>query len=236
MVDTLPLFFISNVMKKYILCIISVLCTLSLGAQDKVDGIIKDISGKPVKGIKIRLNGLFKTNKTNSKGIFQFKRIIEGDTLLIYPTEEQVVKIPIIPNSFLDVQLDEQFLRCKCNDGNMVTYIYQASPPITYSSNIITRRQIMEIAPNNLIELLRGRIPGLQIQEMDGTSKASVRGVSSMSLNTEPLFIIGGTQYETLESANNAISVEDINEVEVKKDGSEYGMKGANGVIIIKMR
>ena len=32
------------------------------------------------------------------------------------------------------------------------------------------------------------------------------------------------------------LSVEDIKEVEVKKDGSEYGMKGANGVIIIRIK
>ena len=114
--------------------------------------------------------------------------------------------------------------------------MYQPAPKITYSSNIITQRQIIEYAPNSLIELLRGKIAGLQIQQMDGTAKASIRGVSSMSLNTEPLFIIGGTQYETLESANNAVSVEDIKEVEVKKDGSEYGMKGANGVIIIRIK
>ena len=114
--------------------------------------------------------------------------------------------------------------------------MYQLTPKTTYSSSIITLRQIQDYSPSNLIELLRGRIPGLQIQEMNGTSKASIRGVSSMSLNTEPLFIIGGTQYDSLESANNAISIDNIREVEVKKDGSEYGMKGANGIIIIRTK
>lgn len=154
---------------------------------------------------------------------------------MIYPTEEQIVRIPIKPDMSLFLQLGDHSLSCRYGT-NTVTYMFQQAPKVNYSNNIITRRQIIEFAPNNLIELLRGRIAGLQIQEMGGTAKASIRGVSSMSLNTEPLFIIGGTQYETLEAANNAISIEDIMEVEVKKDGSEYGMKGANGVIIIKMR
>lgn len=222
-------------MRKLIMCLVGALCSLTIAAQGGVEGVINDVSGKPVKGIKIRLNGLFKTSKTNSKGVFRLKRVLEGDTLLIYPTEEQVVKIPIKPDISLSLQLDDYSLSCKYGT-NIATYMFQQAPKINYSNNIITRRQIMEFAPNNLIELLHGRIAGLQIQEMDGTSKASIRGVSSMSLNTEPLFIIGGTQYETLESANNAISIEDIMEVEVKKDGSEYGMKGANGVIIIKMK
>jgi hypothetical protein len=222
-------------MRKLIMCLIGVLSSLVIAAQDNVEGVISDASGKPVKGIKIRLNGLFKTSKTNSKGVFRLKRILEGDTLLIYPTEEQIVRIPIKPDMSLSLQLGDHSLSCRYGT-NTVTYMFQQAPKINYSNNIITRRQIIEFAPNNLIELLRGRIAGLQIQEMGGTAKASIRGVSSMSLNTEPLFIIGGTQYETLEAANNAISIEDIMEVEVKKDGSEYGMKGANGVIIIKMR
>ena len=210
-------------MRKLIMCLIGVLSSLVIAAQDNVEGVISDASGKPVKGIKIRLNGLFKTSKTNSKGVFRLKRILEGDTLLIYPTEEQIVRIPIKPDMSLSLQLGDHSLSCRYGT-NTVTYMFQQAP------------KIIEFAPNNLIELLRGRIAGLQIQEMGGTAKASIRGVSSMSLNTEPLFIIGGTQYETLEAANNAISIEDIMEVEVKKDGSEYGMKGANGVIIIKMR
>lgn len=222
-------------MRKLIMCLIGVLSSLAIAAQGNVEGVINDASGKPVKGIKIRLNGLFKTSKTNSKGVFRLKRILEGDTLLIYPTEEQIVRIPIKPDMSLSLQLGDHSLSCRYGT-NTVTYMFQQAPKVNYSNNIITRRQIIEFAPNNLIELLRGRIAGLQIQEMGGTAKASIRGVSSMSLNTEPLFIIGGTQYETLEAANNAISIEDIMEVEVKKDGSEYGMKGANGVIIIKMR
>lgn len=222
-------------MRKLIMCLIGVLSSLVIAAQGNVEGVISDTSGKPVKGIKIRLNGLFKTSKTNSKGVFRLKRILEGDTLLIYPTEEQIVRIPIKPDMSLFLQLGDHSLSCRYGT-NTVTYMFQQAPKVNYSNNIITRRQIIEFAPNNLIELLRGRIAGLQIQEMGGTAKASIRGVSSMSLNTEPLFIIGGTQYETLEAANNAISIEDIMEVEVKKDGSEYGMKGANGVIIIKMR
>lgn len=216
--------------------LLGAICSISLAAQSEVTGIIIDASGKPVKNIKLRLNGLIKTTKTNSKGAFILKKVMENDTLLIYPSEELMTKIPIQPNSFLSLQLSEYSLRCKC-DTVTVTYMYQQAPEISYSSSVITQRQILDFSPTNLIELLRGRVPGLQIQQMDGTSKAAIRGgMSSMSLNTEPLFIIGGSQYETLESANNAISVDNIREVEVKKDGSEYGMKGANGVIIVRTK
>lgn len=222
-------------MKALIVYLIGIFCSISIVAQDEVTGVVFDVSGKPVKNVKMRLTGLIKSNKTNSKGAFHLRKILKNDTLMVYPTDDLVAKIPLRPNTFLSLQLNKHFVRCTC-DSSTISYMYQPAPKITYSSNIITQRQIIEYAPNSLIELLRGKIAGLQIQQMDGTAKASIRGVSSMSLNTEPLFIIGGTQYETLESANNAVSVEDIKEVEVKKDGSEYGMKGANGVIIIRIK
>ena len=101
---------------------------------------------------------------------------------------------------------------------------------------IITYERIRQLDVNNLIDLLRGNIAGLQINYSNGQMKASIRGSSSFALSTEPLFIVGGTEYNSLEEANNAVSVEDIREVEIKKDGSEYGMKGANGVIIIRIK
>lgn len=223
-------------MRKVVLYLLGALCSISLAAQDEVAGVIIDAAGSPAKNVKLRLNGLIKATKTNAKGIFKLKKIMENDTLLVYPSEELIVKIPLRPNVFLSLQLTEYSLHCKC-DTTTVTYMYQRAPKISYSSNIITQRQIQNLSPTNLIELLRGRVPGLQIQQMDGASKASIRGgVSSMSLNTEPLFVIGSSQYETLESANNAISVDNIREVEIKKDGSEFGMKGANGVIIVRTK
>lgn len=222
-------------MKRIIISIVCLVWCFGMTAQNGIDGVVCDTEGKPMKGIKIRLNGLIKAEKTSSKGNFRIKKVIEGDTLLVYPSENLVARIPIRSGAFLSLQLCKEFLRCKHED-NWVSYMYQPAPKVSYSSNVITYRQIQEYAPNSLVELLRGKIAGLQIQEVEGESKASIRGVSSMSLNTEPLFIIGGSQYETLEAANNAVAVEDIREVEVKKDGSEFGMKGANGVIIVRTK
>lgn len=52
-------------------------------------------------------------------------------------------------------------------------------------------------------------------------------------MNTEPLFVVDGTQYENSADVDASISINDIEKIEVMKDGGAYGMKGANGVIII---
>lgn len=55
--------------------------------------------------------------------------------------------------------------------------MYQKIPEQTYNSNIITYERIQQLDVNNLIDLLRGNIAGLQINYSDGQMKASIREV-----------------------------------------------------------
>ena len=209
-------------MKHRILILLSAILISLVGtAQDNVAGVILNEKGKPAKKIKMRVKGRMKILSTSSKGIFELDNVKTGDTLLVYPT--------------YTIHLGKNSLRYATNDKT-ITCMYQEIPEQTYNSNIITYERIRQLDVNNLIDLLRGNIAGLQINYSNGQMKASIRGSSSFALSTEPLFIVGGTEYNSLEEANNAVSVEDIREVEIKKDGSEYGMKGANGVIIIRIK
>lgn len=205
---------------------------LSSIAKDRFQGIILDGSGKPLKGIRVNIVGLFKYTKTNANGIFKFKNIIEGDTLMVYPSEKRIVKIPVITNLSPIITLDNEYSICAVGKDTLICP-YQEAQVMHFDSNIITQRQIKERAPKDLIELLRGNVAGLRIYDDGGTPKASLRASSSFELSTEPLFIIDHSEYESLEAVNGAVSVEDIKEVIIKKDGAGYGMKGANGVIII---
>jgi TonB-dependent SusC/RagA subfamily outer membrane receptor len=63
--------------------------------------------------------------------------------------------------------------------------------------------------------------------------KITIRGGSSFDLDNEPLFVVDGTLYESSSEVDGVVSINDIDKVEIQKDGAAYGMKGANGVIII---
>ena len=225
-------------MKHRILILLSAILISLVGtAQDNVAGVILNEKGKPAKKIKMRVKGRMKILSTSSKGIFELDNVKTGDTLLVYPNRKlslihisEPTRLPTYT-----IHLGKNSLRYATNDKT-ITCMYQEIPEQTYNSNIITYERIRQLDVNNLIDLLRGNIAGLQINYSNGQMKASIRGSSSFALSTEPLFIVGGTEYNSLEEANNAVSVEDIREVEIKKDGSEYGMKGANGVIIIRIK
>ncbi len=87
------------------------------------------------------------------------------------------------------------------------------------------------------MQLVQGKVAGLAISRRNGgdpTSGVSVqlRGVSTVSGNLEPLVIVDGVPGGSL----NSVSPEDIQSIDVLRDGSAaaiYGTRGTNGVIII---
>ena len=100
----------------------------------------------------------------------------------------------------------------------------------SYNSNVLTREQIQKLSANNIYDLFKGgAIPGVTVNG----DKITIRGGSSFDLDNEPLFVVDGTLYESSSEVDGVVSINDIDKVEIQKDGAAYGMKGANGVIVI---
>ena len=62
-------------------------------------------------------------------------------------------------------------------------------------------------------------------------NKILIRGVNSINSSSDPLILVDGVEMSDISSLNPA----DVKSVDVIKDGSSaiYGMRGANGVILI---
>lgn len=89
---------------------------------------------------------------------------------------------------------------------------------------------------NNVFELLRNE-PGVYVAPGGGAGvmpKIYVRGISTNTENTQPLFVVDGIITDNV----TYLLPEDIYSVEVIKDGtaSIYGMQGQNGVIIFRTK
>lgn len=79
----------------------------------------------------------------------------------------------------------------------------------------------------DIYEYLQGKVPGVQIV---GTS-IRIRGINTATGNTDALVILDGMEVTDVSDLNPA----DVASVEVLKDSEAtlYGMRGANGVVII---
>jgi len=89
--------------------------------------------------------------------------------------------------------------------------------------------------------LLLARVPGLTIERAaDGHSKLIIRGKNTLVGDDEALFVVNGIPLGPAVGGNlSAINIHDIETVQVLRDAaatSAYGVRGSNGVIIIRTK
>jgi len=101
-----------------------------------------------------------------------------------------------------------------------------------YSVSKVTVDQKRIGSYNSIVEYINGQVPGVQVIPVAGSDpKIIVRGVSSNSSNSSPLFIVDGVQVSSIYN----LDPNNIYSVEVLKDSSAsiYGVQGGNGVLLI---
>jgi len=98
------------------------------------------------------------------------------------------------------------------------------------------------VEPGQSIEqLLMGRFPGVEVTRTpNGGISVRIRGTTSFLGNNEPLYVLDGIPMEPGPGGSLTwINPYDIASIEVLKNAAEtaiYGMRGANGVIVITTR
>ncbi|HEY1952873.1 MAG TPA: TonB-dependent receptor plug domain-containing protein [Gemmatimonadaceae bacterium] len=108
-----------------------------------------------------------------------------------------------------------------------------ASPGTTVSADDLER------AGGEPIErTLEAKVPGITVSHTpDGSIAIRIRGSTSINGNLEPLYVIDGMAIQPGPGgALNGINPHDIASIEVLKDAASlsfYGMRAANGVIVI---
>ncbi|KMQ66251.1 TonB-dependent receptor [Chryseobacterium angstadtii] len=115
--------------------------------------------------------------------------------------------------------------------------------PKDVSANTTISAEVMENRPNvSFLNSLQGSAPGVTIASNSGSPGSAkidlvIRGISSLSADTEPLVIIDGIPTGTNQFRN--LNTEDIESVSILRDAaatSIYGNRGANGVLLVRTK
>ena len=88
---------------------------------------------------------------------------------------------------------------------------------------------------SDIYEYLMGKVPGVRVERTgQNSAKVFVRGINSINSSTDPLFIVDGVAVSDISTINPY----DVESVDVLKDSSAsiYGVRGANGVILITLK
>jgi TonB-dependent SusC/RagA subfamily outer membrane receptor len=108
-------------------------------------------------------------------------------------------------------------------------------------TSTVTAKDI-ENNPNQPIEqLLQAKVPGVWItRTADGGVAVQIRGTTSFYGSNQPLYVIDGVPIQPgPNGALTGVNPYDIESIEVLKDAADtaiYGMRGANGVIVVKTK
>jgi TonB-dependent SusC/RagA subfamily outer membrane receptor len=110
-------------------------------------------------------------------------------------------------------------------------------PSPTRGSNAKTAEDWKGQTASSAEELMTGRFAGVQVYRVGGGIAVRIRGATSLNGSTEPLYVVDGMTIDPGPGgALQGINPNDIERIEVLKDiGStaQYGVRGANGVIVI---
>ncbi|MBR3290726.1 MAG: TonB-dependent receptor plug domain-containing protein [Bacteroidales bacterium] len=98
---------------------------------------------------------------------------------------------------------------------------------LTYSVASVKMEE-QDASYSDMYEYLRGRVAGVTIGP---DNSIRIRGNNSINSSNEPLILLDGVEIADL----GAVSPNDVYSVDVLKDASSsiYGVRGANGVILI---
>ena len=106
------------------------------------------------------------------------------------------------------------------------------------SENTVTRADADRQPGMTIEQLLQGRVAGVEVVELPGGGfSVRIRGKNSIIGGTEPLYVVDGMQVmHNTRDGLSWLNIKDIEKIEVLKAVSAtslYGVRGANGVVLI---
>ncbi len=107
-----------------------------------------------------------------------------------------------------------------------------------YERNTVTAEEIEKDPASSVQEMLQGRVAGVVVTRRPGGISVRVRGAPSIRGDNEPLYVVDGTPVTTGPGGFLRINPYDVESIEVLKGSRAafYGVRGANGVIVIKTK
>ena len=226
-------------MKKIIILFICLTSSIwHVCAQTKVSGIVKDAQGMEMIGATVLQKGTNNGIVTGLDGKFTLTLSNEAEqTLLISMIGFIEQSIAIKKNHpFINVTLEEDI--AQLDEVVVVGYGTQKKVSLTGSISNVGTEDLKSMPVSSVTNALGGRIPGLVTRQESGRPGGDqatmfVRGRASLN-DSSPLVLIDGVERPMAQ-----IDPDDIETISVLKDASAtavYGVRGANGVILVTTR
>lgn len=203
------------------------------GKKVNVRGVIKDETGEPIIGATVRVKGQSEGTVSDFDGNFTLD-VTDDNTLQISYIGYQTQEFAVGKQHHFSIVLEED--KKILNEVVVIGYGTQKKGDITSSVGSVKSEDFTAGAINDAGQLIQGKIAGLSVTNPSGNpvggTEISLRGNTTiLGASTNPLILIDGVPGDF-----NTVAPEDIESIDVLKDGSAaaiYGSRGTNGVVLI---
>ncbi|PSL33379.1 SusC/RagA family TonB-linked outer membrane protein [Chitinophaga ginsengisoli] len=212
------------------------LSLVAVSQSRTITGKVTETPGNtPLPGVTVQVKGSTKGTQTGPDGTYKLE-VPQGATSLVftfvgYKREELL----ITASGTANVSLSADVTALK--DVVVVGYGTQKKSEVTSAVTSITAEDFRQSGARNALDLVQGKVAGLQISRLGGTNPNTgvaiqLRGVTSLTGSQQPLVVIDGIPNGNLD----LLQQDDIESISVLKDGSAaaiYGTQANGGVILV---
>jgi len=199
----------------------------------EVRGSVTDTSGVGLPGVVVSVKGRSGYGAVTDVNGSYLIRVPEDATLVFSMVGFIKQETAVNSREFISIKLRQNFEML--DDVVVVGYGTQVKNNVTGALTSVTSKELLRSPTASLSNSLAGRLPGLLTIQSSGEPGADgsalfIRGFGTYQ-GKSPLILVDG-----IENSIDGIDANDVETVSVLKDAAAtavYGMKGANGVVLV---
>jgi len=231
---------IIRLLRFVVIVIFVAISTSSLGAsvqqQREISGKVTDSSGSPLPGVSVVIKGTTQGTVTNTDGEFSLRIPGDAEILQFSFIGMKMQEVAIEGRTTFTVSMEE--VTTELEEVVAVGYGQQSMISTSAAISSVSGEKLEGTSLPTMGEAISGKLAGVatvQTTGQPGVSDPSIylRGIGTLN-NATPLVVIDGVETEMRDFMQ--LNSSDIAGISILKDASStavYGVKGANGVIIV---
>ena len=216
-----------------LLCICSTAVTFAQTAT--VSGVVKDDTGEPVIGAGVLVKGTTLGTITDIDGHFSFRADDLNGVLVVSFVGMETQEIPMKGKGTFDIVLKSS--NTLLEEVQVVAYGAQKKVTLTGSISSVNTDELLKVPTASIGNMLSGVLSGVSSIQSSGQPGGDdpdvfIRGISTLNtMNAKPLYLVDGVERSFFQ-----IDPNEVENITILKDASStavFGVRGANGVIIV---